>query len=110
MDGAIGAVAVLAENVNPRLLRALNELTRLALDLHKWMHIPFEAACVIVRSETRPIADTFTLTPDYLAHELRGLAAGHLWFSDYGLQFRGNFAPSKSGCRSRNMDLTALVA
>jgi len=23
----------------------------LAFDLHKWMHIPFEAKCVLVRSE-----------------------------------------------------------
>jgi glutamate/tyrosine decarboxylase-like PLP-dependent enzyme len=37
---------------------------------------------------------TFTLTPDYLTHESRGLAAGH-WFSDYGLQLSRGFRALK---------------
>jgi glutamate/tyrosine decarboxylase-like PLP-dependent enzyme len=49
VDGAIGAVAVLAENVKP-LLAGIERADSIALDLHKWMHIPFEAGCAIVRS------------------------------------------------------------
>lgn len=66
----------------------------IALDLHKWMHIPFEAGCVIVRSE-KAHRNTFSLTPEYLAHETRGLAAGHIWFSDYGLQLSRQFRALK---------------
>ena len=74
VDGAIGAIAVLAENVKPQL-SGIERADSVALDLHKWMHIPFEAGCVIVRSEEAH-RNTFSLTPDYLAHETRGLAAG----------------------------------
>ena len=84
VDGAIGAVAVLADNVKPQLA-GIERADSVALDLHKWMHIPFEAGCVIVREEEAH-RRTFSLTPEYLEHEARGMAAGHVWFSDYGLQ------------------------
>ncbi len=93
VDGAIGAVAVLAENVKPKLA-GIERADSVALDPHKWMHIPFEAGCIIVRSE-KAHRGTFSLTPEYLAHETRGLAAGHLWFSDYGLQLSRQFRALK---------------
>jgi aromatic-L-amino-acid/L-tryptophan decarboxylase len=93
VDGAIGAVAVLAENVKAKL-SGIERADSVALDLHKWMHIPFEAGCVIVRSE-KAHRNTFSLTPEYLAHETRGVAAGHLWFSDYGLQLSRQFRALK---------------
>lgn len=92
VDGAIGAVAVLAGNVRPQLA-GMERADSIALDLHKWMHIPFEAGCVIVRSESAH-RGTFSLTPEYLAHESRGLPAGH-WFSDYGLQLSRQFRALK---------------
>jgi aromatic-L-amino-acid/L-tryptophan decarboxylase len=92
VDGAIGAVAVLAENVKPQLA-GIERADSIALDLHKWMHMPFEAGCVLVRHSDAH-RRTFTLTPDYLAHESRGLAAGH-WFSDYGLQLSRQFRALK---------------
>ena len=92
VDGAIGAIAMLAENVKP-LLAGIERADSIALDLHKWLHIPFEAGCVLVRSETIH-RHTFSLTPEYLAHETRGLAAGH-WFSDYGLQLSRQFRALK---------------
>ena len=93
VDGAIGAVAILAENVKTQL-KGIERADSVALDLHKWMHIPFEAGCAIVRSE-RAHRGTFSLTPEYLAHETRGLAAGHIWFSDYGLQLSRQFRALK---------------
>ncbi|HMB21236.1 MAG: pyridoxal phosphate-dependent decarboxylase family protein [Chloroflexota bacterium] len=92
IDGAIGAVGVLAENVKP-LLAGIERADSIALDLHKWMHMPFEAGCVLVRHDEAH-RRTFSLTPDYLAHEARGLAAGH-WFSDYGVQLSRQFRALK---------------
>jgi len=92
IDGAIGAVAVLAENVKHQL-SGIERADSIALDLHKWMHVPFEAGCVLVRHSDAH-RKTFSLTPDYLAHEARGLAAGH-WFSDYGLQLSRQFRALK---------------
>jgi aromatic-L-amino-acid decarboxylase len=94
VDGAIGAVAVLAENVKEQL-SGIERADSVALDLHKWMHIPFEAGCVIVRHDEAH-RKTFSLTPEYLKHdETRGLAAGRLWFSDYGLQLSRQFRALK---------------
>ncbi|MBC7879290.1 MAG: aminotransferase class V-fold PLP-dependent enzyme [Anaerolineales bacterium] len=93
VDGAIGAVALLAENVKPKLV-GIERADSVGLDLHKWMHIPFEAGCVIVRSE-KSHRGTFSLTPEYLAHETRGLASGRIWFSDYGLELTRQFRALK---------------
>jgi glutamate/tyrosine decarboxylase-like PLP-dependent enzyme len=66
----------------------------IAMDLHKWLHIPFEAGVALVRHE-HDHRWTFSLTPEYLAHAARGLAAGALWFSEYGLQLTRSFRALK---------------
>ncbi len=93
VDGAIGAIAVLAENVKKKL-RGIERADSVALDLHKMMHIPFEAGCVLVRHDAAH-RETFSLTPEYLKHDTRGLAAGRHWFSDYGLQLSRQFRALK---------------
>jgi glutamate/tyrosine decarboxylase-like PLP-dependent enzyme len=93
VDGAIGAVAMLAGSVRERLA-GIEQADSLALDLHKWMHIPFEAACALVRHADRH-RDTFSLTPAYLQRDSRGIAAGSPWFSDYGLQLTRGFRALK---------------
>jgi glutamate/tyrosine decarboxylase-like PLP-dependent enzyme len=93
VDGAIGAVAVLAETIKPQLA-GIERADSIALDLHKWMHMPFEAGCILVRHDDAH-RRTFSLTPDYLAHESRGLAAGTHWFSDYGVQLSRQFRALK---------------
>ena len=95
VDGAIGAVATLADNVQP-LLKSMDRADSIALDLHKWMHIPFEAGCVIVRNAATH-ADSFSLVPEYLQRDVEGggMASGSLWFSDYGLQLTRQFRALK---------------
>ena len=95
VDGAIGAVAVLADNVRDQL-NGMERADSIALDLHKWMHIPFEAGCVLVRDEPAH-REAFALTPEYLHREAeaRGLASGAFWFSDYGLQLTRQFRALK---------------
>lgn len=93
IDGAIGAVAVLADNVRP-LLAGIERADSIALDLHKWMHVPFEAGCALVRSHSAH-RETFAITPAYLAHAERGLASGRLWYGEYGLQLSRQFRALK---------------
>jgi aromatic-L-amino-acid/L-tryptophan decarboxylase len=62
--------------------------------LHKWLHIPFEAGCALVRHADQHY-HTFTLTPDYLKHNERGLASGERWFSDFGIQLSRGFRALK---------------
>jgi glutamate/tyrosine decarboxylase-like PLP-dependent enzyme len=95
VDGAIGAVAILARNVREQLA-GISRADSIALDLHKWMHIPFEAGCVLVRNSTAH-HDSFSLVHDYLKRDADagGLASGELWFSDYGLQLTRQFRALK---------------
>ncbi len=93
VDGAIGAVAILAPEIRA-CVEGMQASDSLALDLHKWMFMPFEAGCVLVRSEPAH-RRAFSLTPDYLAHAERGLAAGSAWFSDYGVQLSRSFKALK---------------
>ena len=56
--------------------------------------MPFEASCVLVRHDAAH-RNTFSLTPAYLEHDTRGLAAGQFWFSDYGVQLSRRFRALK---------------
>lgn len=93
VDGAIGAIGMLADNVRP-LIKGLSKADSLAIDLHKWMHMPFEAACVLVKDGQKH-KDTFALIPEYLAKNTRGVASGSNWFSEYGLQLSRRFRALK---------------
>ncbi len=93
VDGAIGAVATLAPGQR-ELLRGMEAADSVALDLHKWLHLPFEAGCVVVRDRKAHRA-AFSLTPEYLAHAQRGLASGADWFSEYGVQLSRGFRALK---------------
>jgi aromatic-L-amino-acid/L-tryptophan decarboxylase len=93
VDGAIGAVVTLAPR-RRALLAGIELADSVALDLHKWLHVPFEAGCTLVRNSAAQRA-TFALTPAYLKHAERGLASGALWFSDYGPQLSRGFRALK---------------
>ena len=93
VDGAIGALVRLAPR-HRHLVDGIERADSIAMDLHKWLHIPFEAGVALVRSE-RDHRNTFSLTPEYLAHAARGLAGGTAWFSEYGLQLSRGFRALK---------------
>lgn len=93
VDGAIGALLALAP-AHRHLVRGMERADSVTLDLHKWLHVPFEAACVLVR-DRRLHREAFALTPEYLEKTERGLASGALWFSEYGLQLSRGFRALK---------------
>lgn len=93
VDGAIGAVAVLADTAKAKLV-GLERADSIALDLHKWMHMPFEAGCVLIRDHEAHHR-AFALAADYLETQPRGLAAAHPWFHEYGLQTSRQFRALK---------------
>ena len=74
VDGAFGALAHLSPELRP-MLRGMERADSLAFDLHKWVYLPFEVGCVLVR-DPEAHHQTFALTPAYLTHGDRGLAAG----------------------------------
>jgi aromatic-L-amino-acid/L-tryptophan decarboxylase len=94
VDGAFGAVAALSPALRPQLA-GMERADSLAFDLHKWLHIPYEAGCILVRNGEAH-RRTFSLTPDYLAHHgERGLSGGEHWFHEYGLQLSRGFRALK---------------
>jgi aromatic-L-amino-acid decarboxylase len=97
VDGAFGAWAALAPRAKSQVV-GIERADSLALDLHKWMYMPYEIGCVLVQNEEEH-RKAFSLTPDYLAHgEGRlGLTGEDLpWFSDYGFQLSRGFRALKA--------------
>ena len=93
VDGAFGALAALAPRLKP-LVRAMERADSLAFDLHKWMYMPYDVGCALVRWPEQHRA-TFVSPADYLAHLTRGLPAGPVWFSEYGVQLSRGFRALK---------------
>jgi glutamate/tyrosine decarboxylase-like PLP-dependent enzyme len=93
VDGAIGAVVALSPG-HRQLVAGIEAADSVAIDLHKWLHVPFEAGCALVRDRSAHRA-TFALTPEYLEHTARGLASGSLWFSEFGPQLSRGFRALK---------------
>lgn len=93
VDGAIGAIAMLSDTLRPQL-KGIERADSVALDLHKWLHMPFEAGCVVIK-DNNAHKKTFSLIPEYLEKNTRGLASGENWFSEYGLQLSRRFRALK---------------
>lgn len=93
VDGAFGALAALSPAHRDRV-RGCERADSLAFDLHKWMYMPFEVGCALVRHPEEH-RRAFTVPADYLAHAERGTAAGKVWFSDYGVQLSRGFRALK---------------
>ncbi len=93
VDGAFGALAYLAPEMR-RLLHGMQRADSLAFDLHKWMYMPYEAGCILVKDRTAH-QNAFTLVPEYLVQHERGLSAGPFWLANYGLQLSRGFRALK---------------
>lgn len=97
VDGAFGAWARLSPKAK-KLVMGIELADSLALDMHKWMYMPYEIGCVLVQEE-KYHRKAFSLTPDYLAHGKgeRGVAGGDLpWFSDYSYELSRGFRALKA--------------
>lgn len=93
VDGAFGALAALSPELRP-LVKGMERADSLAFDLHKWMYMPYEAGCILVR-HAEEHHRAFSVTGAYLAHAKRGLSAGATWFSEYGVQLSRSFRALK---------------
>jgi glutamate/tyrosine decarboxylase-like PLP-dependent enzyme len=94
VDGAFGALAALAPGLKP-LTAGMQRADSLAFDLHKWIGLPMEIGCILIRREVDQ-RNAFSMNPDYLAHAERGLAGGALWYGDYGVQLTRSFRALKA--------------
>lgn len=93
VDGAFGALARIVPSL-ASLVAGIEQADSIAFDLHKWIYLPFEIACVLVR-DAKAHRDTFTMRPSYLAETSRGVIAGGLPFAERGLELTRSFRALK---------------
>ena len=93
VDGAFGACGMLSENIAPRLA-GIERADSLAFDFHKWLHVNYDAGCVLVRDgETHRRA--FSNRPSYLTGATEGLAANNPWPVEFGPELSRGFRALK---------------
>jgi glutamate/tyrosine decarboxylase-like PLP-dependent enzyme len=93
VDGAFGALAALVPDLRP-IVAGLEHADSVAFDLHKWLYMPYEVGCTLVRDQKAHRA-TFNVTPAYLASFDRGIAAGGFPFAERGVQLSRGFRALK---------------
>jgi glutamate/tyrosine decarboxylase-like PLP-dependent enzyme len=94
VDGAIGALAIMAPDIEPRLA-GIERADSIALDFHKWAQVPYDAGFILVR-DGKLHRDTFAAPAAYLRRETRGLAAGGDWPCDFGPDLSRGFRALKT--------------
>lgn len=93
VDGAYGAAGILDPSSAP-LFAGMDRADSIALDPHKWLSVPVECGCVLMR-DGQLLRDTFSLVPPYLRTE-SGKGIGNLpWFAEYGFQQTRGFRALK---------------
>ncbi len=93
IDGAYGAAGVLDDRLI-HLFAGMDRADSLALDPHKWLSVPVECGCILIR-DAHLMRDTFSLVPDYLRTEENLGVGGLPWFSEYGFQQTRGFRALK---------------
>jgi aromatic-L-amino-acid/L-tryptophan decarboxylase len=81
VDGAYGAFGVL-DGAIAASYRGMERADSLVLDPHKWLGVPVDAGCVLVR-QGEDLRETFSLIPPYLRQDT-GTPVGT--FAEYGFE------------------------
>ena len=105
VDGAFGALAILHPELQT-LVKGIEQADSIAFDMHKWLHVPYDAGCLLVRDQQRQI-QTFGGRPDYLTTG-QALAGGDLWPTDLGIELSRGFRALKVWFTVKEHGLTAL--
>ena len=92
VDACVGGALIFSDR-HRGLLSGLERAQSVALDLHKWLQVPFCAGAVLVRDRAAHRA-TFAAHPDYLVGKARGPVATE-FFGDYGMDLSRPFAALK---------------
>jgi glutamate/tyrosine decarboxylase-like PLP-dependent enzyme len=98
VDGAFGALAVLAEDLDAGVRARMSGLKRadsLAFDFHKLGQVPYDAGFVLVR-DGELLQAAFASGAGYLERETRGMAAGAVWPCDLGPNLSRGFQALKT--------------
>jgi aromatic-L-amino-acid/L-tryptophan decarboxylase len=94
VDGAYGALGILAPDIAPRL-SGIERADSLAFDFHKWAQVPYDSGFILVH-DGELHRSTFASPAAYLRRDTRGLAAGSPWPCDYGPDLSRSFRALKT--------------
>ena len=94
VDGAYGALGMLAPDIAPRLA-GIERADSIAFDFHKWGQVPYDAGFFLARDGALH-HDTFASPAAYLRRETCGLAAGSPWPCDFGPDLSRGFRALKT--------------
>jgi aromatic-L-amino-acid/L-tryptophan decarboxylase len=93
IDGAYGAVGVLDPSQVGRYT-GMDRVDSLTLDPHKWLSVPVECGCALVRDGAL-LRETFSLVPPYLRTQEGKGFGGLPWYAEYGFQQTRGFRALK---------------
>jgi glutamate/tyrosine decarboxylase-like PLP-dependent enzyme len=93
VDGAFGALAKLVPEYANQL-KAIEEADSVAFDLHKWMYMPYEVGCTLIKN-AKAHRDAFAVIPNYLSSHEKGLAGGPETVNNYGMELSRGFKALK---------------
>lgn len=93
VDGAFGALAAVSPRLRQRV-PGLELADSLSFDLHKWMYLPYDIGCILVR-DAELQRRAFASVPAYLAPTRRGVAAATVRPADMGVQLSRGFRALK---------------
>jgi glutamate/tyrosine decarboxylase-like PLP-dependent enzyme len=93
VDGAYGSLGILVPDLAARYA-GMGRADSIALDPHKWLSVPVECGCALVR-DGRILREAFSLVPSYLRTEEGKGFGGLPWFSEYGFQQTRGFRALK---------------
>lgn len=108
VDGAFGALAMLAPSLAPRLA-GIEKADSIAFDWHKWGQVPYDAGFILVRDAALQRA-TFAADAVYLRRAEAGLAGGDWWPCDYGPDLSRGFRALKTWFTLQTYGTAALGA
>ncbi|MBV8650108.1 MAG: cytochrome D ubiquinol oxidase subunit I [Alphaproteobacteria bacterium] len=94
IDGAYGALGILAPDIAPRLA-GIERADSLAFDFHKWGQVPYDAGFILVR-DGELHRRAFAAPASYLRRDTRGLSAGSPWPCDFGPDLSRGFRALKT--------------
>jgi aromatic-L-amino-acid decarboxylase len=88
VDAAYGGVAILAEGMAAQFA-GIDRVDSVGIDPHKWLYIPVECGCAMVR-DAKAMRDAFSLVPPYLRDD-----TALPWFSEFTIQQTRGFRALK---------------
>ncbi len=108
VDGAYGALAMLAPELAPRL-KGIARADTLAFDFHKWAQVPYDAGFILVRDGQQQ-QQAFASSCAYLMREQRGMSAGSPWPCDLGPDLSRGFRALKTWATLKVYGMDAIGA